>query len=84
MSVTTADHTAQPGVLSGTAVLLGRVARASVDWVRRRYSIYMHRRVLHSLPDHILADIGISRSMIDGIVPSRLDEAGRPIGPYPF
>jgi uncharacterized protein YjiS (DUF1127 family) len=83
MSVTTADFIASSEAASKGAIVR-RVIGATVDWVRRRYSIHMHRRVLHSLPDHVLKDIGISRSMIDGIVPERLDAAGRPIGPYPF
>lgn len=83
MSVTTADFITRPEKASNGAII-GRVIGATVDWVRRRYSIHMHRRVLHSLPDHVLEDIGIDRSTIDGIVPARLDAAGRPIGPYPF
>jgi uncharacterized protein YjiS (DUF1127 family) len=65
------------------ALLYHARRRATSDWPRR-YAIHTHRRILHSLPDHVLEDIGISRSEIDGIVPERLDHAGRPIGPYPF
>jgi uncharacterized protein YjiS (DUF1127 family) len=83
MSVTTADFTATTRA-SSNRTLFARAVRTAGDWVRRRYAIHAHRRVLHSLPDHVLKDIGISRSMIDGVVPERLDAAGRPIGPYPF
>lgn len=83
MSVTTADFTPTAQASSSRAIF-ARGARNVADWVRRRYAIYMHRRILHSLPDHVLEDIGISRSMIDGVVPERLDHAGHPVGPYPF
>ena len=33
--------------------------------LRRRRRIRADRRLLHSMPDHLLADIGMSRSQID-------------------
>jgi len=83
MSAITADYAGSTEAASSGAAT-ARIVRAAADWLRRRYSIHMHRRILHALPDHVLKDIGISRAMIDGIVPQRLDRAGRPIGPYPF
>ena len=83
MSAISADF-AVPVAAPAVAPVLMRAVRATTDWVKRRYAIHTHRRILHSLPDHVLEDIGISRSQIDGIVPERLDHAGRPIGPYPF
>jgi uncharacterized protein YjiS (DUF1127 family) len=83
MSITTAFVATSPA--QDTAVSqVTRLVMTVGKWIRRRYAIHVHRRVLHELPDYILADIGISRSMIDGIVPERLDDAGRPKGPYPF
>jgi len=79
-SVFVSTSPAQNGAMSGPV----RVMTAVVNWMRRRYAIHMHRRTLHELPDHVLEDIGIRRSMINRIVPERLDRAGRPQGPYPF
>ena len=88
MSTNTADFAAPaiaPATVASTAVTrLARLVQAGLDWVRRRHSIRAHRRILHGLPDHVLADIGIPREMIHQVVPDRLDHAGRPAGPYPF
>jgi uncharacterized protein YjiS (DUF1127 family) len=83
MSITHAFFATSPAQ-DTTVSQATRLVTTVGHWIRRRYAIHMHRRVLHDLPDYILADIGISRSMIDGIVPERLDAAGRPKGPYPF
>ena len=84
MSTNTADFAA-PAIAPATAAPpIARLVQAGLDWVRRRHAIRVHRRILHGLPDHVLADIGIPREMIHHVVPDRLDHAGRPAGPYPF
>ena len=84
MSTSTADFTVPAMAPATASPVVARIVRAGLDWVRRRHSIRVHRRILHGLPDRVLADIGISRGMIDHVVPERLDHAGRPAGPYPF
>ncbi len=84
MSTNTADF-AVPVIAPAPATpAVARIVRAGLDWVKRRHSIWLHRRILHGLPDRVLADIGMHREMIDHVVPERLDHAGRPAGPYPF
>jgi uncharacterized protein YjiS (DUF1127 family) len=83
MSITHAFF-ATPLAQDTTASQATRLVTTVGNWIRRRYAIHVHRRALHELPDHILADIGIRRSTINEIVPERLDDAGRPKGPYPF
>ena len=84
MSTSTADFVAPAIAPAPATPVVARIVRAGLDWVRRRHSIRVHRRILYGLPDRVLADIGISRGMIDHVVPERLDHAGRPAGPYPF
>jgi uncharacterized protein YjiS (DUF1127 family) len=84
MSIKTADFAVSVIAPAPATPVVARIVRAGLDWVRRRHSIRVHRRILHSLPDRVLSDIGISRGMIDHVVPERLDHAGRPAGPYPF
>jgi uncharacterized protein YjiS (DUF1127 family) len=84
MSTNTADFTAPTMAPATASLVVARIVRSGLDWIPRRRAIHMHRSTLHRLPHYVLADIGISRDMIDSVVPERLDHAGRPAGPYPF
>ena len=60
------------------------VVQTIADAIRRRIAIHRNRRILHSLSDSTLRDMGIERDRINDIVAERLDHRGKPQGPYPF
>jgi uncharacterized protein YjiS (DUF1127 family) len=51
--------------------------RAILQWMRRQNAIRHSRRVLHTLSDRDLRDIGVARGAIDGLVAEGIDRAGR-------
>ena len=55
----------------------GVTVRTIVRRVGRRMRIWADRRHLQALPDHMLKDIGISRSEIDSVTECGLSDASR-------
>ena len=56
----------QPTLSSGRSGWVNIVGiRSAVAWLRRQVAIRRARRALWAMPDHILKDIGLTRSDID-------------------
>jgi uncharacterized protein YjiS (DUF1127 family) len=67
----TARHISQGSTRSGP------IRRLFSD-IQRSIAIAQNRRVLQGIPDNLLKDIGISRSEIDSIVVSMVDDIPDP------
>ena len=70
MSVTSTTFPVPAAAHTAPAVLAD-AARAAADWIRRRRAMRTQRRILHSLSEHLLRDIGISQSEIEAIISRR-------------
>jgi uncharacterized protein YjiS (DUF1127 family) len=73
-------HLPVPAAAHAAPAALARSVRAAIAWIGRRYAARVQRRILHSLSDHILRDIGLDPSEIDAIVDERLGRSARPNG----